>query len=88
MVKKNGHFRECGTVREVWMQYLFQLGVRDAKLPAPDSGYMFDGGVFERAANGVSADHPSRAHDYKSLLTRSRNVYRSPRDAANALIKA
>jgi hypothetical protein len=56
------------------MQNLFQLGVRESKLPTPDSGYTSDGWVFERVAKGVSADHSSRAHDYKALLVRGRNI--------------
>jgi hypothetical protein len=42
--------REYGAVREVWMQNLFQLGVRDAQLPAPNSSHTCNGGVLERVA--------------------------------------
>ena len=49
------------------MQNLCQLGVRDAELPAPDRRHTSDGGVIERVAKGVSADHSGRAHDYKAL---------------------
>jgi hypothetical protein len=54
---------ECGAVREVSIQNVHQLGVRDAELPASDSGYTFDGRAVERAAEGVSSDHSARAHD-------------------------
>ena len=56
------------------MQNLFQLGVRDTDPLAPNSGHACDGRVFERVAKGVSTDHPSRTHDYKAPLVRSRNV--------------
>jgi len=44
-------------VREVSMQNLLHLGVRDVELLAPDSGHSSDGRVFECAAKGVSANH-------------------------------
>ena len=60
--------RETGTVREVSMQNLLHLGVRDVELLAPDSGHSSDGRVFECAAKSVSANHSRCAHDYKACL--------------------
>jgi hypothetical protein len=57
------------------MQNLFQLGVRDADLPAPDRRRMSDGGMLERTAKRVSTDHPSRAHDYNACLPCRGNVH-------------
>jgi len=62
--------RECGAVREVSVQNLFQLGVRDAEVLASDSRHSFDGVVSQRTAKGVSADHSGRAHNNKTYLDR------------------
>src|SRR5882762_11830588 len=64
------HPRERRTVCEVSMQNLCQLGMRNAELPAPDRRYTADSRILKRAAQGVSADHPRCAHNYKALLVR------------------
>jgi hypothetical protein len=66
------------------MQNLCQLGVREAKLPAADSRHTSNGGVVERVAKGVSADHSRRADDYKTFLARRRNVYDSVRSSSQS----
>src|ERR1700757_5110298 len=69
------------------MQNFFQLGVRDAEISAPDSRHTSDDGVFERIANGVSANHPSRAHNYQANLTRPRSIHPRLPVAAKALVE-
>src|ERR1700677_5308613 len=54
------------------MQNLFQLGVRDAGVSAPNGSHTGNGGGFERVAKSVSTNHSSRAHDNKTLLVRGR----------------
>jgi hypothetical protein len=58
--------------------------VRDAELPAPDGRCTPDGVVLKRVAQGVSTDHPGRAHDDELLLARRRNVHSRPRAAAKS----
>ncbi len=60
------------------MQDLFQLRVRDAKLPAPDSRHTCNGGVLERVAQGASTDHACGAHDGNTCLAHRRNVHSRP----------
>src|SRR6266478_7492519 len=69
------------------MRNLCQLGMRNAELPAPDRHHTSDGGVLERVAKGVSADHSCRANDHKALLARHRNVHVRLGEAAKALIE-
>ena len=47
---------------------LIQLGVRDAKRPAADRRHPSSGGMAERAAKGIAANHSRGAHDDKTLL--------------------
>jgi hypothetical protein len=54
---------ECGAIREVLVQNLSQLGVRDAEFLAPDSGHISDAGMVKCVTKSVAADHSSRAHD-------------------------
>jgi hypothetical protein len=49
-VLTRGHLCECGAVREVLMDNLSQLGVREAEPPAPDRCHNSDGGALERIA--------------------------------------
>jgi hypothetical protein len=51
------------------MQDLFQLGMRDAELPAPDRCHRFDGGLVKR----VATDHSGRSDDNKTHLALCRN---------------
>src|SRR6202007_2078072 len=74
-------------VGKVSMQDLFQLGVRDADISAPDSRHTSDDGVLERIAKGVSANHPSRAHNYQANPTRPRSIHPRLPVAAKALIE-
>ena len=73
--------RECGAIREVSMENIFQLGVRDSKLPAPDHRRTRQGGMIERVAKGVSTDHSRRAHDYNAFLARRRNTHDNVRSS-------
>jgi hypothetical protein len=73
------YFRESGAIREVSMDNFFQLGVREAKSPAADRRHTSNGGVVQRIAKGVAADHPRRADDYKTFLGRRRSVHDSSR---------
>ena len=58
----------------------------DPELPAPDSSHTCDGGVLERVAKSVSADHSGRTHDYKACLARCRNVHGRPRRAVSTVM--
>src|SRR5579863_3951349 len=75
------HLRECGAVSEVWMQNLCQLGMRYAKLPAPDRRHTFNSGMVERVAKGVAADHSRRAHHYDTVLFRRTSVHDNARSS-------
>jgi hypothetical protein len=66
--------RECGAVTEVSMQNLVELGVRYPNLPAANRRHTSNGWVVQRIAKGVSTDHSSRAHDYKTCLSRRRGT--------------
>jgi hypothetical protein len=68
-------FRECGAIREVLMQNLSQLGVRDAELPAADSGHTADGRMVKCVTKSVATDHSTPADDYNPLLADRRNVH-------------
>jgi hypothetical protein len=57
------------------MENLFQLGMRDADLSAPDGRHKSNGGVLERISKRASTDHSSRAYDNKILLASRRNAY-------------
>jgi hypothetical protein len=73
--------REGGTVGKVWVQYLIQLGVRDAECPPADSRDTFDGGVLKCIAQGISADHSGCAHKHKMPSARGRNTHDSARSS-------
>jgi hypothetical protein len=60
---------------EVLMENLFQLGVRNTDLSAPDGRHASNDGVLERISKRVSTDHSCRGHDNNVLLASRRNVY-------------
>jgi hypothetical protein len=76
--------RECGAVREVSMDNLFQFRMRNAEFSAPDGRHALDGWMIECVLKGVSAHHSSRAHDYKLCLAISRNIHSRLRCFATA----
>src|SRR4029077_10102880 len=66
---------ECRTVREVSMQNLDELGMRDADVAAPDRRHASDSGILKRIAKGISADHSCGADDCKALLSWLRKIH-------------
>src|SRR4029077_14618965 len=71
--------REGGTFAKVRVQYLIQLGVRDAEWPPADSRHTFDSRVLKRVTQGVSADHAGGAHEHKMFSSCGRNTHESMR---------
>jgi len=57
------------------MENLFQLGMRDTDLSAPDGRRTSNGGVLKGVSKRVTTDHSSRAHDNEVLLASRPNVY-------------
>ena len=67
------------TVYELLMDNLIQLGMRDTDLSPPDGRHTSNGGMVQRIAKSVAADHSGRTHDYQTFLARRRNVHDSSR---------
>jgi hypothetical protein len=51
-VLRRQRLSECGAVREASMKDLFQLGVRDTELPAPNSGHTPDSAMVQARNEG------------------------------------
>jgi hypothetical protein len=77
-------YRECRAVREALMQNFFQLGVQDAELAAPDRRHNPNGGMVERVAQCVSADHPGRADNNKTCLARRQSAHDRARSSSQS----
>src|SRR4029077_10359608 len=57
------------------MENLFQLGMRDTDLSAPDGRRTSTGGVLKGGSKRVTTDHSSRAHDNEVLLASRAHVF-------------